>query len=109
MTVNSIERQAEELQLVNRLVAIASTKEIKLMALQVRDRIRMPMENILRKVPGSTATEKSARVGVSRETWYSWKRGESRPNSVQAKRLAELTKISINRIYRTRGQIDESR
>lgn len=61
----------------------------------VRERLSlMPMSRVLDRVlPGETVIEKAKRVGVSRNTWYAWYRGEVRPNRHQAKRLEELTKI----------------
>src|SRR5215472_2475419 len=55
----------------------------------------MPMKNVLAKVgkKDQSITGKADRVGVSRNTWYRWERGEVRPNKTQAKRLEQLTKI----------------
>ena len=53
----------------------------------------MPMKLVLKKVYGDSVTEKAKRVGVSRNTWYAWHRGEIRPNKIQARRLEQLTDI----------------
>jgi hypothetical protein len=54
----------------------------------------MPMSFVLDLVmPGSTIIMKALSVGVSRNTWYMWSRGETRPNKRQAARLAALTGI----------------
>ena len=53
----------------------------------------MPMKRVLSKVKGKTVEIKKDKIGVSRNTWYSWWCGRSRPNQKQALRLQELTKI----------------
>jgi hypothetical protein len=57
----------------------------------------MPMRIVLDKIYGDSVVEKAKRVGVSRNTWYAWKRGEIRPNKHQAKRLQTLTDIPAER------------
>ena len=62
----------------------------------VRDMRRMelvPMSYVMSKVPGETIVEKMAKIGVSRQTYYYWMQGRSRPSQRQADRLAELTGI----------------
>lgn len=56
----------------------------------------MPM--VLAHVPGKTVVEQARSVGVSRNTWYQWHRGEVRPSRPQAKRLAALTGIPMRAI-----------
>lgn len=58
----------------------------------------VPMSYILSKVPGDTIREKVENVGVSRQTYYYWIQGRSRPSLPQAERLAELTGIPIRAI-----------
>jgi hypothetical protein len=57
----------------------------------------MPMSQVLALVPGSTIIMKALSVGVSRNTWYGWNRGEIRPNKRQAQRLEQLTGIKAER------------
>jgi ACT domain-containing protein len=64
----------------------------------LRERLSlMPMHRVLDSVPGASVVEKTKTVGVSRNTWYRWYRGEVRPNSVQAKRIAALTGIQAEK------------
>jgi hypothetical protein len=56
-----------------------------------------PMSKVLDLVPGSSITMKAMMVGVSRNTWYGWNRGEIRPNKRQAKRLEQLTGVKAER------------
>ena len=60
-------------------------------ALQLRDRLKTPMSMVLAKVPGETVTEKAQKIGITRQAYYAWFKGEYRPNAKQAKRLAGLT------------------
>jgi hypothetical protein len=55
------------------------------------------MSAVLKLVPGSTIIMKALAVGVSRNTWYGWNRGEIRPNKRQAQRLEQLTGIKAER------------
>jgi transcriptional regulator with XRE-family HTH domain len=57
----------------------------------------MPMRLVLDKVPGETIRERAKAVGISRNTWYCWYRGEVRPNKRQAERIAKLTGIKPDR------------
>lgn len=62
---------------------------------QLREAMRlMPMSHVLDKVPGETTGEKVKAMRITRATWYSWNRGEVRPNKRQARRLAHLTGIA---------------
>jgi hypothetical protein len=70
--------------------------------LQLARRLRnainlMPMWVVLDQVPGDTVTEQANIVGVSRNTWYGWRRGEIRPNKVQSIRLTALTGIPADK------------
>ena len=65
----------------------------KLMQVQVAMAL-MPMRLVLDKVEGESVVDRAKRVGVSRNTWYGWYRGEIRPNKRQAARLEQLTGIS---------------
>jgi hypothetical protein len=51
----------------------------------------MPMKKVLDLVPGTNVTDRCERIGISRNTYYAWYRGEIRPNKHQAKRLQQLT------------------
>lgn len=83
----------KELQLVDQLIAIASPRIARL-AEKYRRQLTLPMSEILAKVPGETPGQKIKRVGVPRQTWYSWMNGKARPNRKSAERLARLTGYS---------------
>lgn len=58
----------------------------------------LPMASILERVPGETVTDKAHRVGISRQTYYYWLQGRSRPSLEVAERLAKLTGIPLRSI-----------
>jgi hypothetical protein len=60
----------------------------------------MPMDVVLKRIKatkGATVEDKCRMIGVTRNTWYTWLRGEYRPNKIQAARLEKLTKIPAER------------
>ena len=65
---------------------------------ELREIDLVPMSYIMSKVPGETIIEKMEKVGVSRQTYYFWMQGRSRPSLRQAERLAELTGIPVGDI-----------
>jgi transcriptional regulator with XRE-family HTH domain len=60
-------------------------------AMSILDRLEMPMEEVLSKIPGDTVSAKCVRIGVSRQTYYAWLRGVSRPNTKLSKKIATVT------------------
>jgi DNA-binding XRE family transcriptional regulator len=75
---------------------------------EVHARLRKPMADILRKVPGATIKQKAARIGISRQAWYDWAKGTYRPTGVQAKKLARLTGVPVEHI-RGKGEVPRKR
>jgi transcriptional regulator with XRE-family HTH domain len=57
----------------------------------------MPMRQVLEWIEGETVSDKCKRIGISRNTWYAWSRGEIRPNKHQAQRLAKLTGVAVEK------------
>ena len=56
----------------------------------------MPMEQVLKTIKtakGATVEDKCRMIGVTRSTFYTWLRGDYRPNKIQAARLEKLTGI----------------
>jgi hypothetical protein len=51
----------------------------------------LPMSVILEKVPGASVAQRAKAVGVSRQTFYYWLTGVTRPNDVQARKLKRIT------------------
>jgi hypothetical protein len=66
--------------------------------LQARARLALPMSVVLDKVPGDSVVEKCDRIGISRQAYYVYLRGGSRPNKQQAKKLARLTGLKAEAI-----------
>jgi hypothetical protein len=96
--MKTTETRREALKLVDKIMAMKPDAAVMAAMQQVRGMIKLPMSEVLIKVPGSTVVDKARVVGVSRQAWYAWKRGESRPNPQQADRLAELTGIAAHLI-----------
>lgn len=88
------------LKLAEKLIAITPEADAGMLrrAMQIRDRLKTPMSDVLAKVPGESITEKCKRIGITRQAFYSWLRGEYRPSIKQAKRLAQLTGIDVEDI-----------
>ena len=71
---------------------------VALRAKRLKDQLRLPMEDILKKVPGETVADRAAACGVSRQAYYAWLSGLSRPNVNQAKLIAKHTGHSVEQI-----------
>jgi DNA-binding XRE family transcriptional regulator len=67
-------------------------------AKRLHDQMNKPMAAILRKIKADTDVERAKICGVSRQALFAWKRGISRPNPEQAKRLAKLTGLTVEQI-----------
>lgn len=95
-------RRATALKLVERLINTEGDEGVIALATEIRDRLKKPMADILAKVPGDTVAEKAAACGVSRQAYYAWLRGVSRPVGDPAKRIAKLTGIAEEAITAAR-------
>lgn len=66
-----------------------------------------PMETILAKIPWAVedrhVATRAKKLGVSRQTYYDWLNGKSRPNIMQAKIIIDLTGLTMKEI-RGRGE-----
>jgi hypothetical protein len=57
------------------------------------------MAEVLAEVlPGEPVAVKAKSLGVSRQTFYYWLQGVTRPNKKQAQKLAKLTDFSVDEI-----------
>lgn len=92
-------RPPDYLAMAERLVAITEG-EAHTIALALRSAVTppRPMDEILELVPGATETDKIERIGISRQGFYNWKLGRSRPRRDQARKLARLTGLPIEEI-----------
>lgn len=93
-------RRERALKLAERLIKLTPDEEEGLLrrALQIRDRLKTPMHAVLAAVQGDTVAEKCKRIGISRQAYYAWLKGEYRPNLKQARRLAYLTDFKFEDI-----------
>jgi len=69
-------------------------------AQMLRGRLTTPMAWVLEAVPGATIIEKCKTIGITRQNYYSWLRGDYRPNGEQAKKLAQLTGFNADDLRR---------
>jgi len=93
------DNRAAALKHAQRLVdAIHDDEGARLIAKYVADRLSRPMSTILARVPGKSVIEKARAAGVSRQSFYSWLKGETRPSGAQAQVLAKLTGYSVEEI-----------
>ena len=93
------DNRAKALELVDKIMALAPEDQgLRQRALQIRDRFVLPIQEVLDRVPGRFVVDKAASVGVSRQSFYAWLHGISRPSLRQAKQLAKLTGYSVDDI-----------
>ena len=89
---NLVERQKEALKLIEQVIKLEPDMGTMQYALKMRERLRLPMSVVLAKLyPELTVNEKSEKLGVTRQAYYSWLNGISRPSTRLSKKLAALT------------------
>lgn len=94
-------KSAEQaIRVLDRLVKVSPNSKLAERASKMRDRLKAtPMTDILDQVlPGQPVAAKAKAVGVSRQTFYYWLNGETRPNRKQAKRIHTLTGVDTDEI-----------
>jgi hypothetical protein len=91
MSTNARRQQDQAVKLIDKLMKISPDQGALLRAMQIRERLMLPMKTVLERVPGETIVDKAAACGVSRQNFYNWLRGISRPNPKQAKLLSDMT------------------
>ena len=84
-------RDERLLALIERIIELSPDAGIIARAESMKNRLSLSMEKVLAKVPGETVVEKVKLIGITRQAYYGWLSGTSRPNIVKAKRLARLT------------------
>lgn len=58
----------------------------------------IPMDEILAKVPGDTMAAKAELIGVTRPAVWYWRHGHNRPRGKAARRIAQITGLSVDEI-----------
>jgi DNA-binding XRE family transcriptional regulator len=76
---------------IERAMAKLTDQGAILRLMQAREALMLPMVDVLDRVKGETVAQKAKACGVSRQAFYAWLRGVSRPNKKQARRVAKLT------------------
>lgn len=99
MATDAAQRE-RAIRLAEKLIAITPESEagLRRRGMQIRDRLKTPMAAVLEKVPGESVTEKAKKIGITRQAYYAWLKGEYRPNKQQSKRLAGMTGYSVEEI-----------
>jgi len=90
---NLADRHKEALRLVDRLIALnIPDAGAAVYVRKLRERFKLPMSIVLDKLyPDLTIVDKAERLGVTRQAYYGWLYGTSRPNAKLSKRIAALT------------------
>jgi hypothetical protein len=91
---------SEALRLAKRLVKSSPDDAVSRAALKVQRLLTaVPMAVVLDQVrPGDPVAVKAKAVGVSRQTFYYWLDGVTRPNKKMARKLASMTDFSADEI-----------
>ena len=102
-----IEDTERALKIVERLMKVAPSSSLGRFAIRMRSRLNAtPMSDILAKMPEQTISAKARALGVSRQTIHYWLNGDTRPDDVQARKLAKLTGYDVAEI---RGRVGDYR
>lgn len=97
-----VSQNERALKLVERLIKAGGDQGVTRRAMKLRARLTAtPMSIILDKVPGASVIEKAKSLGVSRQTFYYWLDGVTRPNIAMARKLSRITGFAVEEI---RGQ-----
>ena len=95
----SVSRKERILKLVVRLIKESSSDpSLQARALKLQRQLTIPMSEILEKVPGKTIGDKIKLLGITRQAWYQWMNGTSRPSQKRAEHLHKLTGYSVSEI-----------
>jgi hypothetical protein len=91
---------SEALRLAKRLVKSSPDDAVSRAAMKVQRLLTaVPMAAVLDQIrPGEPVAAKARALGVSRQTFYYWLSGVTRPNKEQARKLARLTEFSVEEI-----------
>jgi hypothetical protein len=89
---NLSERQKEALKLVEAIIKVEPDHGTMAYALKMRERLKLPMSVVLAKLwPELTVQQKVEKLDVTRQAYYLWINGLSRPTDKLAKRIAAQT------------------
>ena len=89
---NLTERQKEALRLIERVIELRPDVGTTKYALKMRERLKLPMSVVLAKLyPDLTVNERAEKLGVTRQAYYGWLNGVSRPNVKISKKIAAAT------------------
>jgi hypothetical protein len=103
MKRSTIRKRGEARRLAKAAVALALDEGAADHVLRNLERLQarlqlVPMADILAKLPDDTVTARAKRLGITRQAYYDWVNGKSRPNIKQARRLQKLTGFTVQEI-----------
>jgi hypothetical protein len=96
--LNMRSKQERALELVERLIRMSSDPKVRSRAMRMHSRIKLPMAQVLARVPGESVIDKAKVLGISRQTWYVWQSGATRPNLAKARQLERITGYTVAEI-----------
>lgn len=91
------------LKIIEQLIKIAPNQSVARFATRMRNRLAkrrnaIPMSEVIEKIPGATIMAKARSLGVTRQAFYYWLNGDTRPDEKQAKAIHKLTGLSVAQI-----------
>jgi DNA-binding phage protein len=75
-----------------------TTGQDQAIAIELRNRLTLPMTAVIERVPGATRWDQAKNAGVARQTLYTWLRNECRPSRPQAEKLEKITGLRADKI-----------
>jgi hypothetical protein len=93
-----IDGRQRALQLADQLIIEAPDQDTRDLAAAIKQRILVPMADVLARLPGESVADKSRRLQVSRTTFYAWAEGRARPRRGLAEELAKMTGLTWQEI-----------
>jgi predicted transcriptional regulator len=91
--------------LFEQLIELAPDDNERERLMAMRNRMRVPMKDILEKIEGDSFAAKAKLIGITRQTVYSYLQGIARPSGRVARRVAELSGFSVDAV-RGRGHAE---
>lgn len=85
----------ERIRLLQKAYDLEDSANLRNALWSIMARIRMPMSEILERVPGPSASARAQAIGISRQTYYSWLSEEVRPTGPEAERLAKASGLPL--------------
>lgn len=86
------------MKLIERLIEVAPDPVMRTRAEKMLKRMTLPMAEVLAHIPGDTVIARAKHLGVTRQSYYGWLNGTSRPHAKMAKKISAITGYDANEI-----------